>query len=101
MRLITVAPARGALPHLADIDETALAPFVAAPGTVLLRGIITAVPPDNARWLTLPGAGAVSLDAAGAEVNAALRTLVQQWAIVRGGCSEAGLVVHAAQAEAD
>ncbi len=100
VRLITVVPARGALPHLDGIDETALAPFVAAPGTVLLRGIIAAVPPDDALWLTLPGAGAMPLVAAGAEVEATLRDLIRQWAIVRGVCSAEGIVVHAVQAEA-
>ncbi len=100
VRLITVAPARGPLPHLDGIDETALAPFVAAPGTVLLRGIIIAIPPKNALWLTLPGAGAMPLVAAGAEVAADLRDLIRQWAIVRGVCSAEGIVVHAVQAEA-
>ena len=32
VRLITVVPARGPLPHLDGLDETALAPFVATPG---------------------------------------------------------------------
>ena len=100
VRLITVVPSRGALPHLADIDETALAPFVAAPGTVLLRGIIAAVPPDDALWLALPGAGAIPLVTTEAEVNAALRDLIRRWAIVRGVCSEKGIIVHAVQAEA-
>ena len=99
VRLITVVPARGTLPHLADIDETALAPFVAAPGTVLLRGIITAVPPDKTLWLALPGAGAMPLVTAEADVAADLRDLVRRWAIVRGVCSENGVVVHAVQAE--
>ena len=101
VRLITVVPTRGALPHLDAGDEAALAPFVAAPGTVLLRGIIATVPPENALWLTLPGAGAIPLVAAEAEVNAALRSLARRWAIVRGVCSEKGIIVHAVQAEAD
>ena len=77
-----------------------MAHFIAAPGTVLLRGIIAAVPPENALWLTLPGAGGIPLVAAGAEVEATLRNLIRQLAIVRGTCSADGVRVHAVQAEA-
>ena len=77
-----------------------MAHFIAAPGTVLLRGIIATVPPENALWLALPGAGAIPLVAAEAEVEATLRNLIRQWAIVREVCSVDGIVVHAVQAEA-
>jgi hypothetical protein len=98
VRLITVAPAKGALP---TVDETALAHLVAAPDTVLLRGIVATAPAVSTLWLVLAGAGAVPLAGVDAETATTLRELVGRPVIVRGACSEAGIVVHAVQAEAD
>ena len=58
-RLITLVSSRGAVPHRADINETAL-------NTVLRCAVITVVPPQNVRWLTLPGTGSDA--ACGSEV---------------------------------
>ncbi len=96
VRLVTVTPASGPLP---DVDESTVAHLVAAPGTVLLRGIVIAAPPERALWLTLPGTGAVPLVAADADIAATLRGLVRCPVIVRGVCAAQGIVVHAAQAE--
>jgi|GEM_PF-619286 len=104
-RLVTVVPERGPLP---DSETTALAHLVAAPGTVLLRGIIAAapLPPPPAEtapqtlWLTLPGAGALPLVAPEKTMQRTLEGLVKRAVIVRGACAEQGIVVHAVQAEA-
>ncbi len=100
VRLVTVAPGSDPLP---EVDETALSPLVAAPGTVLLRGIIAGVrdtaAADRALWLTLPGAGAVPLVAADADIAVTLRGLLRRPVIVRGVCAAQGIVVHMVQAE--
>lgn len=98
VRLITVTPAKGTLP---GVDEAALAHLAPAPDTVLLRGIVAAVSPTRPLWLVLAGAGAVPLAAEDAATATTLRELAGRPVIVRGACSEAGIVVHAVQAEAE
>ena len=53
VRLITVAPAKGSIPR---IDESALQQLCASADTVLLQGIIVALPPHDSLWLALAGA---------------------------------------------
>ena len=71
VRLITLVSSPRAWSHLAPSDETVL-------NTVLRCAVITVVPPQNTRWLSRSGAGAIPLVAAGFERNAALRTSVQR-----------------------
>jgi len=95
VRLITVAPAKRTLPH---IDTTALSHLETMNDTVLLQGIVTALPQSDALWLALAGAGALPLVATQADVEQTLRALVYAPVIIQGECSAQGIEVHAVQA---
>lgn len=95
VRLITVAPTKGKLPR---VDESAMQQLCAAADTVVLRGIVVALPPDDTLWLALAGAGALPLEPVSPDVDATLRSLVRCPVIVRGECAARGIAVQTVQA---
>lgn len=95
VRLITVAPTKGTLP---PVNESTLSQLCAVADTVLLRGIVVALPAHATLWLVLSGAGAVPLVAASPDVAATLQALIHQPVIVRGVCSTHGIAVQTVQA---